>query len=1163
MRNDSRSVVAYLLAGIMSAALLIASGPAIAGPVCEVPLSVPVDSHLEARSAAFAPCPGNPDPDPPTQPVYSVVRGNIDGIANGYIRGWACSSGRNSAIDVHVYLGAAAGSAGAVMVGGFTANDASEPAVATACGTSGSTFRFNIQIQPSWKRDHGSKRIYVHGISPVGAPNLAIPGSGSYLIPPNFAPAVNFLGPAHGSVFGEGTSTLITAEASDYDDGVPSVTFLVDGSALGTTGSPFQLAYNNISEGAHLLQAYATDAAGAVGYAWPTRTIYGSRVIGDTGVANGTIFGWACSTYVSGSIPVHLYLGGAYGTGTGNGAFTADLASEAAINNQCKGGGTAYRFSIPISDAMIRDHGGKRIYVHGISPVGGANNLLSNAGTYSVPINQPPSVSLTSPGNVQLESPGQVQLTASASDADDAVTQVAFFRNDVQIAVVGAPPYLHTDSGLAAGTYRYHAAATDRRGATTTSGFAVVTVVQSQSPSEVARRYVYDSYQRLCKTIEPESGATVVDYDGAGNVAWTASGLQLPDTTACNRAEAAASGRRVDRGYDARNRVTSLRFPDRNGDQDLVYRNSGELAQVTTWNVQGTETTVNTYQYNKRALLVGESAAATGRPAWSVGYGYDPQGALSSLLYPSGLIVTYANTAQGRPLSVTAGGATYASSVRYHPNGGVKSFTYGNGIVHTSSLTARQLPYEQVDSGAAGFRYHYDGNGNVVGIADLQQGGGYDRTLQYDGNQRLRAAGSASFGGDHWHRYSYDARDNLISASLGGVKDHRYWYDAHNRLTNILDGSGATVTGFTYDAQGNLRNQNGRAHQFDMGNRLRTIQGIETYQYDADGRRTVTSDANGDRLRSLYARSGQLLFEQRRDTGNIEYVQLGSRLLAKREAGTVNYQHVDALGSVVAISNAAGQATERTGYEPYGQAIGKTLDGVGFTGHMADASSGLVYMQQRYYDPTIGRFLSTDPVTAQGGDIRYFNRYAYAANNPFRYVDPDGRRLEFSRLNGATFGDQASTMSYLYSSSTAAKDLAQLHFSKTTYTIVFDRKADPGMAYDHNTRTVTINPTSGLKVRSSGKTQSPALGGGHEIGHAAEHDRIGTEAFEKNLEAPILSVTPMGNGIKVVYDTSKEETRATQNETKMGKELGEPTRNNYNDHEGPVTTCGPTSNERC
>ena len=68
------------------------------------------------------------------------------------------------------------------------------------------------------------------------------------------------------------------------------------------------------------------------------------------------------------------------------------------------------------------------------------------------------------------------------------------------------------------------------------------------------------------------------------------------------------------------------------------------------------------------------------------------------------------------------------------------------------------------------YRYSYDAIGNVTGIADLQQGAGFDRSLQYDAGQRLVAAGSASFGGDHWHRYSYDARDNLLSASLGGVR---------------------------------------------------------------------------------------------------------------------------------------------------------------------------------------------------------------------------------------------------------------------------------------------------------------------------------------------------------------------------------------------------------
>jgi RHS repeat-associated protein len=64
--------------------------------------------------------------------------------------------------------------------------------------------------------------------------------------------------------------------------------------------------------------------------------------------------------------------------------------------------------------------------------------------------------------------------------------------------------------------------------------------------------------------------------------------------------------------------------------------------------------------------------------------------------------------------------------------------------------------------------------------------------------------------------------------------------------------------------------------------------------------------------------------------------------------------------------------------------------GPGYTGHVVDAASGLIYMQQRYYDPVIGRFLSMDPDLV--GELGLnFNRYAYVGNNPYRYVDPDGR----------------------------------------------------------------------------------------------------------------------------------------------------------------------------
>jgi RHS repeat-associated protein len=58
---------------------------------------------------------------------------------------------------------------------------------------------------------------------------------------------------------------------------------------------------------------------------------------------------------------------------------------------------------------------------------------------------------------------------------------------------------------------------------------------------------------------------------------------------------------------------------------------------------------------------------------------------------------------------------------------------------------------------------------------------------------------------------------------------------------------------------------------------------------------------------------------------------------------------------------------------------------------VVDAATGLVYMQDRYYDPLSGQFITPDAVTVLGGDLRHFNRYSYAYNNPYKYTDPDGR----------------------------------------------------------------------------------------------------------------------------------------------------------------------------
>ena len=79
-------------------------------------------------------------------------------------------------------------------------------------------------------------------------------------------------------------------------------------------------------------------------------------------------------------------------------------------------------------------------------------------------------------------------------------------------------------------------------------------------------------------------------------------------------------------------------------------------------------------------------------------------------------------------------------------------------------------------------------------------------------------------------------------------------------------------------------------------------------------------------------------------------------------------------------------------YEPFGKRLGGEKAGLGYTGHLQDEDLGLTYMQARYYDPLIGRFYSNDPVGFR--DVHSFNRYAYGNNNPYRYIDPDGKAAE-------------------------------------------------------------------------------------------------------------------------------------------------------------------------
>jgi RHS repeat-associated protein len=340
----------------------------------------------------------------------------------------------------------------------------------------------------------------------------------------------------------------------------------------------------------------------------------------------------------------------------------------------------------------------------------------------------------------------------------------------------------------------------------------------------------------------------------------------------------------------------------------------------------------------------------------------------------------------------------YVNGAEYHSNGSPWRFTYGNGVQFVQELNARHLPSRITASpNVLGLSYAYDASGNVSAILDSMDAG-RNRQMIYDGIGRLTQATSVAFGGDGVIRYAYDVLGNMVSAKLSGRKDHTYAYDARNRLTNVMSSDGATTTGLAYDVQGNLSMRNGQAFAFDFGNRLRSAPGPENYRYDGHGRRVLAWLQGSGSILSMYDSEGKLRRQQSERDGKIrEYLYIGSTLVATLETGAdgvvhPKYAHADVLGSPIATTDASGSVIERSFYDPYGELLNRGLrDEVGFSGHVSDSQNGISYMQQRYYDPVVGRFLSVDPVTAHASPMNAFNRYWYASNNPYRFIDPDGR----------------------------------------------------------------------------------------------------------------------------------------------------------------------------
>ncbi|TDB39630.1 MAG: hypothetical protein D9V44_01290 [Actinobacteria bacterium] len=169
--------------------------------------------------------------------------------------------------------------------------------------------------------------------------------------------------------------------------------------------------------------------------------------------------------------------------------------------------------------------------------------------------------------------------------------------------------------------------------------------------------------------------------------------------------------------------------------------------------------------------------------------------------------------------------------------------------------------------------------------------------------------------------------------------------------------------------------------------------------------KTVTTPSGTSTTKSVWS-GGQLTAELDSDGTRYTYLWGPGRIplsvTAKTAAGvsTTYAYHTDALGSVLAMTDAAGSIVARYTYDPWGRVTSATGTAIAarnplrYRSYYLDAETGLYYMPARYYDPTTARFLSVDPAAPSAGDPSSLNAFAYCLGDPVNAIDPSGAVID-------------------------------------------------------------------------------------------------------------------------------------------------------------------------
>ena len=471
----------------------------------------------------------------------------------------------------------------------------------------------------------------------------------------------------------------------------------------------------------------------------------------------------------------------------------------------------------------------------------------------------------------------------------------------------------------------------------------------------------YDSEGRLTSTEAPgDSQATTFTYDPAGLT------LTATDATGTISSSYDEADRLKD-SIDSFGAETSYAY---DGDGNITTRTAaaGALSSSTNY--------ATSYSYDAADQMTGLTDPASN--AYS--FFYDSRGNLKATQYPNGTF----------------------SWNDINPLGELTALYNRHGTLSTPLPSS--VPADSSSSPLADYAYTYNTDGQKT--QETMSGGGLTTATNQYAYDNLGRLNQVTLPDGTCRKYSYDLDSNRtqLQQSATGCSGTftttaSYTYDPTTTagIDELTSQTGPTRS-FSYDSDGRTTARGSDTISWDGWDRTTggTFGGTTvTYTYDAAG--NLRTRAAGSTTRYLYGGTHTPLFETNSSgTITLTYIQGPAGDLAHyagppASGSTITYLDDNGHGDLAATADNTGSRTNTYTYQAFGTPIETvpsnttTQRWTGAYDKQLDTTSNLIQMGARPYDPTLGRFLATDPI--EGGSL---NTYIYAGNDPLNMSDPSG-----------------------------------------------------------------------------------------------------------------------------------------------------------------------------